>query len=384
MNTHLDGVGSIQAGFSQTSRLSVLIDAFDYAGAVMAFELCDSSGNVYNNGVANELSFEPDQRLPNKLIISAEVLITVPSNVPVEQGGSKYQVHWVLSPRNGNPFHFYEQLTVYQGELNDNPLPDVIELAGDAFVPLVFSSSVGFASVSVYRGNAKLVASRPARKEGNTFFSEIYQQEYGAPSLTPLSAVWEYTEANARQKNITRETGRVWVITPSILAAISDMQQILNPALLGNSTQPDTQLTQSDYLTFMQHGRDNFNAVITPTTFTFTDAIGALRWYWIRYSCIAACNAQRLAEGLKAFEYSGSSVQLSIDRTSAWETLASSLESSLSDIKPFKDSLARRGVTYGSGNSIELDKAAVGTISIAQHPLTGRSLVRGAYVRGAY
>jgi hypothetical protein len=173
----------------------------------------------------------------------------------------------------------------------------------------------------------------------------------------------------------------MFIVTPIMLDAIKDMQTWLNRAYVDSGMQPGTTFEPVDFIKYLRLGRDQFNAAVIPTNFTMTAADGPIRWFWIGYSCVAACRAQYLAEGMKAFDYAGQVVQLNIDRTPFWDQMAQALEAQLSEqVKPFKDVLAKRGVIDGDGSNMALRPGAVGSIGITIH---GLSPVRGLYGLGS-
>jgi hypothetical protein len=167
----------------------------------------------------------------------------------------------------------------------------------------------------------------------------------------------------------------LFIVNPIVLDAVKEMQNWLNRAYTDSGRQPSTSFSPTDFVKYLRTGRDHFNAADKPTEFTMLGAAGPIRWFWIGYSCVSAARAQYLAEGMKAFNYSGQVVQLDIDNTPFWDATAQALEAQLAEqVKPFKDNLVKRGILGGDGSSMALRKGAVGSIGVTIH---GMSPVHG-------
>lgn len=379
MSAFLHAIGQIVAGESAAARLSLTVPAaLDLVDARIRWELLDASAKVWTLGDATDFISELSQTSPGQKTITAEIELAVPSNVVANEQGSMFQVRWTIDLRNGQQQQIFsfENFTVFPPNSTDLGAVDSVELFGDkAVVQLRLSHAPPFIRYECYRGNGRLFAARDVTSATNeaegvvTYTGAIEPHEYQAPSLDPFTVVWHYGKTDT---NTNKETTQAFVVTPIILDATKDMQNWLSRAYSDSGMQPGNMFSTADFVKYLRTGRDQFNASVTPTNFSMIAADGPIRWFWIMYSCIAAARAQYLAEGMKAFNYSGQVVQLDIDRTPFWEQLASTMEQQVQEqVKPFKDALAKRGQLDGDGsNTLSLRRGAVGAIGITAHGIS--------------
>lgn len=377
MSAFLHAIGQMVAGESAAARLSLSVPAsLDFVEARIRWELLDAGSQVWNFGDAVDFVSELSQTAPGQKTITAEISLAVPTNVIVNEQGSVFQVRWTIDLRNKQQLFSFENFTVFPPNSTDLGAVDAVELAGDtAVVQLRLSHQPAFIQYECFRGNARLFGRREVSSASNeaegviTYTGGITPTEYLAPSLDPLTVVWHYGKTSA---NTNKETTQIFVVTPVILDAAKDMQTWLSRAYSDAGMQPGNMFSTTDFVKYLRLGRDQFNAAVTPTNFSLTAADGPIRWFWLMYSCIAAARAQYLAEGMKAFNYSGQVVQLDIDRTPFWEQVASTMEAQISEqVKPFKDALAKRGQLDGDGsNTLSLRRGAVGAIGITAHGIS--------------
>lgn len=385
MTAFMNGIGTVVAGTYASTRLSMSVPAdLDLINANATWELLDQQGRVWNQGEPTELTSEPSQVAPDQKTISAECEIAVPSNLTANDAGTTYQIRWTVKLRSGQPLYAFENFTVLPPTQQAQGATDVIELNGDtAKVNIRLPKQYQYVEYECFKGNTKLFQARSASapmqdSDGYFYQGQVVVQEYTNASLDPFNVIWSYWDGVQPKQ---RETSQMFIVTPIMLDAIKDMQNWLNRAYVDSGMQPGTTFEPVDFIKYLRLGRDQFNAAVIPTNFTMTAADGPIRWFWIGYSCVAACRAQYLAEGMKAFDYAGQVVQLNIDRTPFWDQMAQALEAQLAEqVKPFKDVLAKRGVTDGDGSNMALRPGAVGSIGITIH---GLSPVRGLYGLGS-
>jgi hypothetical protein len=102
-----------------------------------------------------------------------------------------------------------------------------------------------------------------------------------------------------------------------------------------------------------------------------TDARGPIREFWLKFSEIMALRGQYLAEGEKVFNFQGQQIQLEVDRTPYYDSLANSLQQLLdNEAKAFKTMLIKRGILGGDGNADPTAQrpGAAGAIGISITP----------------
>lgn len=194
----------------------------------------------------------------------------------------------------------------------------------------------------------------------------------GIPKLEPLLLLVEHTKFG--QSMPRNYTYKVWPITPQILIAVSQIEDFINKARLENVI-PELQYTQADILQYLQRGLALFNALPPHLTgFTGTNMQGNIADSWLTCSSYYALASQLQAEGALAFDFSGQSVSLNVDRTPAIEGALSRVESAIDNIvKPFKKLLAKAGIVSGDGSQgggyID-GSTALGSLSVINAPTT--------------
>lgn len=376
MSAFLQGIGQVVAGSYTSARLSLALPAsLDTVDAQLYWELIDQQGRIWTQGQVVELVSIASQTIPGQKTISAEAQVAVPSSLPANDAGTTYQLRWALKLRVGQPIYAFENFVVLPPFVQAAGASDVIELNGDVCraqirLPKAYTN----VEYQAYRGNAPLFQSRSATapvndSDGFVYTGTVDPSEYSRASLDPYTVIWSYWDGTSVKQ---RETTQLFVATPVILDAVQDMQTWLNRAYIDSGIQPGTTFQPIDYVKYLRLGRDAFNAAVKPTNFSMTAADGPIRFFWIGYACVAAARAQYLAEGMKAFDYSGQVVQLNIDRTPFWEQIASVMEGQLLEqVKPFKDNLWKRGNTDGDGsNTLSLRRGAVGSVGVTIHGLS--------------
>jgi len=167
-------------------------------------------------------------------------------------------------------------------------------------------------------------------------------------SLTPRLAVVRYS----RPGRLIPETltYKVWVITPSIISATSQLENFINKSRISNVI-PELRYAISDLLLALSRGLETFNSLPPAlSSFTGTNMQGVLLDSWLITSAINLLNMQYMAEGSLAFDFSGQSVSLNIDRTQYIESMLGRLESLVENqVKPLKKLLSKADITSGDG-----------------------------------
>lgn len=145
---------------------------------------------------------------------------------------------------------------------------------------------------------------------------------------------------------------KVWPITPQVLVAASQMEDFINKARLANVI-PELDYTQADLIQYLQRGLSLFNSLAPHTSnFDGTNMQGPILDAWLQCSAYYALAAQLQAEGALAFDFSGQSVSLNVDRTPSIESALGRIESAIEqNVKPFKKLLAKAGVLSGDGSA---------------------------------
>lgn len=379
MTAFMQAIGSVVVGSYTSARLNMSVPSeLDLTDASATWEMLDQQGRIWTYGEPATLTAENSQVAVGQKTISAECEIAVPSNLPVNEAGSTYQIRWTVRMRSGQPLYAFENFVALPSTEPIEGALDALEMFGDdAEVYIRLPERYSNVEYECYRGNTKLFNARSANAPTSEAGAHVYKgkvhlHEYTTASLDPFTVVWSYWNGNGPKQ---RETTQLFIVNPIVLDAVKEMQNWLNRAYTDAGRQPSTSFSPTDFVKYLRTGRDHFNAADKPTEFTMLGAAGPIRWFWIGYSCVSAARAQYLAEGMKAFNYSGQVVQLDIDNTQFWDATAQALEGQLAEqVKPFKDNLVKRGILGGDGSSMALRKGAVGSIGVTIH---GMSPVRG-------
>lgn len=172
----------------------------------------------------------------------------------------------------------------------------------------------------------------------------------GRARLEPMLLLAEYRKPGMMvPKSLTY---KLWPITPQVLVAASQLEDFINKAHIQNVI-PELDYTQADLIQYLHRGLALFNSFAPHTTnFWGTNMQGIILDAWLQCSAYYALGAQLQAEGALAFDFSGQSVSLNVDRTPAIESALGRIETALEqNVKPLKKLLAKAGVLDGDGSA---------------------------------
>lgn len=166
---------------------------------------------------------------------------------------------------------------------------------------------------------------------------------------------------------------KVWVVTPAILNAASQIESYINKSRISNVI-PELRYAASDLLLALGRGLEMFNS-LPPilSSFTGTNMQGSLLNAHVICSCITLLNMQYMAEGSLAFDFSGQSVSLNIDRTQYIESMLGRLDSMVeNEVKPLKKLLGKYGISTGDGGigNKAIGANAFGITTLTRAPTT--------------
>jgi hypothetical protein len=322
--------------------------------------------------------------------VEAMAVIPIPEGLPPTAMGQKYQLMWTLSgPKDMQALsstytsglsvsspHTHADLGNGGTNVTYGPT-NCVELRGKkATVKLILDHTPEpgeTITATLYQGNKEkqnivLTGANATPLQYTGFNANVYEVTFNAQteSLDDYSVVWTWK----RDRNQQMATSRIWWITPSILSAMSAVQEFVAKAGAYTIGHPDAMFDDVTILNWLQRGRDAFNlATGRMTNFTMMDATGTIREFWLRYSEMGACRAQSLAEAEKAFNFSSGATSLDVDKASAYESAASALDSQIQqDIGVFKQNLLIKGITGGNGNMSTAPAPNLAVVGIALTP----------------
>jgi len=203
-------------------------------------------------------------------------------------------------------------------------------------------------------------------------------------NLEPHVLIVDYEHINTNR--LESMTYKVWAVTPQVLMAASMIEDHINKARLQNVI-PELEYTQQDILTYLHRGLMLFNQIAPRlTAFTGMNMQGVILQAWITCSTYYALSAQLQAEGAMAFDFSGQTVNLNVDRSPSIEAALGRIEGQISDqVKETKKLLAKAGVISGDGSqgarlisgAMTFAKLGITNSPVTKYNLTARSpLVR--------
>lgn len=230
--------------------------------------------------------------------------------------------------------------------LNTNP--DFMLIA-----PFLLDTAHDEVNFSIYQDNTLVVDKLPYQdttvkhKINGTVTRFILPVGEWSTSLTPYLLLLSHSFADAHNEY----PFRLFVVTPSVIKATLAVEDFINKARLANII-PELDYRQSDLLLYLERGLNMFNSLPPLITgFTGLNMKGTLHDCWLICASYYALMAQLQAEGALAFDFSGQSVTLNVDRTPTIESTLGRLEQQIEQmVKPFKKLLVKSGVTAGDGS----------------------------------
>ena len=172
------------------------------------------------------------------------------------------------------------------------------------------------------------------------------------PRLEPYSLLITLTPGNAASGTSRRtDMRKVWPVTQQVMVAASMVADFIDKARLENVI-PELEYVESDLVLYLYRGLATFNSLPPrATNFFGTNMQGPLLEHWVTCACIHALSAQFLAESSLAFDLSGQTVSLNMDRSPGIESALGRLQDVLNSIVlPYRKLLGKAGAVTGDGS----------------------------------
>lgn len=231
---------------------------------------------------------------------------------------------------------------------------------------------------SMYRNNQPLFESMAYNDQGVQL--ERYSTKtvakipavVGTAKVEPILLLVEHRRKGALIPTVY--TFKVWPITPQVLLAANEMEAFINKARINNVI-PELDYTTGDLLEYLHRGLNMYNALPPQlTAFNGTNMQGIVLEGWLQCSSYYALGAQLQAEGALAFDFSGQSVSLNVDRSPSIEAALGRIEGLIeSQIKPTKKLLVKAGINSGDGSQggrFVDGSSQLGAVSLINAPTT--------------
>jgi hypothetical protein len=383
-----DLVDQIEAGNAAIgSCVFAFPPAIDPSGGFVTWELLASDGTVYAAGNAYEYTVNQNG-ISNNVI--AKSVISVPSNVPPSLDGQRYQLRYTLEipqaigtpsdPTTGklsqNVFFQFENLRIVGFSTVPLGTQPSVELQGvPATLSIVVDKPYDNMTVELWNGGTQIAPPSAIQEYERTAdgwaYSGVIDTAQLGVSLVPYTVVWKYW-ASTNAAVIFQESADLFVINPSIMTAVRDVKSKINKARTTLYGHPDLLYPEATVLTWLRRGGDAFNGAYGYfSNFTFTNALGSIREFWLLESEMAAIQSQYIAEAEKAFDFQGAAISLNVDRTSFLDSAAQTIQTRLdSELMNLKKQLIIKGATSGDGsvNPMQLQRGAIGAVGVTITP----------------
>lgn len=270
----------------------------------------------------------------------------------------------------------------------DNRIGDIVFLKPvkgigkvDAILPISFKPDEGDTlTISAYLNNEPVfegidttdTSSGIKYRSGSTKTSITMRDSFAAKRLEPYVITFDYRRDGALMPQIM--THNLWSITPQVAIAMNMVEDYINKARLENVI-PALQYTPGDLVQYLFRGLNLFNTLPPISTgFTGMNMQGHILDAWVFCACYYALASQLQAEGALAFDFSGQTVNLNVDRTPSIEAALGRVEQHIEQqIKPYKKMLAKAGVVTGDGRQGANHLAygeAFGIVTVLNSPTT--------------
>ena len=346
-----DLIGTIAAGKSALATATFnFANTFDPSGGYVLWDILDNTGTIYASGNSYEYKIY-SSGLANTVV--AKSVVSIPADAPA----STYQLRYTLRVGNGVAYN-YENLTVYGSPEIQVGTQDSIEMIGDlATLSLVTEQLYQNYVIELYADNSMIATMQlgnPDRIANGYYVAGTIDTSALAAQLLPYQVVFKFWNNPAQ---VFRETAALWLVNPSIMQAVEDVKSKVNKARQTLYGTPDSQFPSTEILKWLRRGADAFNGAYGVfTSFTMTNAKGAVREFWCLEAEKMALEAQYLMEGEKAFNFTGAAISLDVDRTSTLDNMASKIQSQLdNELKSLKQNLIIKGITSGDGSGPNKD-----------------------------
>lgn len=368
MSTGFEGsVDQIVAGSSLEATADFFVPAdLDTTSASISYSLMDAEGAVYVSGPADTVVRTDVGSAYDRVRVTAE--FTVPSNVPAVTRGGKFKLLWALQAA-GFFSSASELITIIPTIRGDIGVEDAVEIQGQNVTLRAVLPDPDDAQIDIYQANTLRYHSVPFSNVGSSysgydFAHDVTPEAFGiVGALSPYTVVWS--------QGSDKEIGRLFYVTPSIVSALKELNSFLQ-RLKREVRLEELTFSSTDLLNIMKAAGDKFNGMGLYTSFTFTDAQGAILYWWLMCAQVVALRTRFLEEAEASFNFSGQAVQLEVDITSYIDQLASNLENQIeTGLIPFKRQLHKRGILSGPGNAVHYVARTRGASGITTSPVAG-------------
>jgi len=289
----------------------------------------------------------------------------------------EYRIKWIFKDENDDKQKVIENLFI--NPKSDKRYGDIVVMSMDTEFDIMVPERVDTAAVptpwsgyfNFYADNLPVLASNVVVDNTTQKILNLHSTVFTLdvppnqqPSLEAILLRMDIIPPAAKRKTYNY---KLWIVTPQIMLGVSHLEDFLNKARIEDII-PELQYTEGDLLSYLERGLYYFNRIEQTTAFSGTNMKGFMFDAWLICSSYYALCAQILAEGMLAFDFSGQSISLNVDRTPQLEAALGRLESQIAEyVKPLKKQLVGQGITTGDGSvgsTNARDPSSSGTLGI--------------------
>lgn len=299
----------------------------------------------FNNNVVVSDTAIQDTLSPQTWIAT----FAIPVDVPIPELNEKYKIVWLASNNNesksaieyfsireeNDPFFYeYGKLALNKGKLADSLVTQ--EEVSNISLRLIDENDR-----EIHKAN---VNQQPVVNRDNFIYN--YESSNNIPDLIPGNGVcpyfaeWTYTSPT---NGMNVEVHPIYVVNTKMFMFIDGVRKMVDKAR-NNDINPALEYHDLDLAHYVLDGIQRINAhAPNVTSWTPSNIPTSIYPFVKKAGAIEALRAQYLAEGVNAFDFTGQSVTLNIDRTQYIQSVMDNLEQSFDEpLRKTKKILIRR------------------------------------------
>lgn len=358
--------------------------------AYPAYSIYDTSGMVVQSGIGQAEAQQGQYK----------ALWLVPADAPLGSDSARWLIEWVMVDQDQRQYNLSQEFDVKAVVISAS------ETREQKYITLNNETTrVSFRSgkeamdvgLSVYlSGNLSMPIVQNATTNGGGIQiavdgdSIVYYFDIPSYTFNPTggngsgvsfySVIWKYRYNIADPYTFVYQS--LSTIPPSVLEEITSVRMLIDKFQKRLGTVQAYE--DSDILEYLARGNELVNSVYPTTYYGFGFLPGNMLVFHVLYAAMYGLNAQQLLENDLAFDFSGQSVTLNMDRTSVIGEVISRWEDFIrNNLPPAKMSLVRRTQAVGvvAGRSYRYNALNNYTFKVSSYRSTGSMGLLGSLTR---
>lgn len=279
--------------------------------------------------------------------------IAIPSNIPIPNDNSFYKLVWTIQAAasiGGGQWINTDTLAVVQGNPPDLPVGVVIINNITAVDYLNVPQQLSSFDIQVLDENGTVLydSGNQTNITPSAIFTDYYQYSFNIPAYQypeingPYWIQWSFSINNGPTQ---AEIHPLWVAIPRAWRFLTRIKSEIDK-IRDAESDPNLRWNDGELMQHIYNGLDRINGSPPHHTFWSLSQLPMLLDYptYIAASH-SALQSRYLAEGMLAYEFTGQSTNLTIDRTQYISSLMDNMNSWLdSNLTNYKRNVLRRGV----------------------------------------